>query len=45
MELQNVVQTLTYVVTYITPFAFLWAIIYRIYNFIMSAVTGGHKFM
>lgn len=45
MDYENVIQTLTYIVTMCAPFSFLFAIIERIYKFIINAVTGGHKFM
>lgn len=45
MDMSSTIECLTNIVTYITPFAFLWAIVHRIYMFIMSAVTGGHRFM
>lgn len=45
MDLNNSVLLLTDIIRYITPFCFLWAIVYRVYSFVMSAITGGHKFM
>lgn len=43
MDISNTCELIAEVVRYCAPFSFIWAIVQRMYIFVMSCVTGGHR--